>query len=347
MSKSINQSQSTCLPRLLLLALLSLAAFTTVSAQGVGTGRDLSNTGGNHTITGRVYFPTQPTDDVRIKIRLESNFAPTLTTSTNADGVFRFSGLTTGYYQLIVDAGDQYEAVREQINIDRGNTYSPRNVQVPIYLRPKGAPAANKAGAINATMLGDAPKSAVDLYTKASEAAGKGDPRKAVDLLNKALEIHPKFPLALSDLGVQYLKLAQPDKAAEALQAALKLTPDEVGPRLNYGIALLNLRKFDEAEKELREVIKRNDGLPTAHMYLGIVLMSKKQLDDAEQELLKAATSKSTEVASAHRYLGGIYWGKREYKKAADELETYLKLAPKAPDAEKTQAAIKELRSKQ
>jgi len=107
------------------------------------------------------------------------------------------------------------------------------------------------------------------------------------------------------------------------------------------------LKKVDEAEKELRQVIAHNDALPTAHMYLGIILINHKKLEDAEQEFLKAIGSGSTEVAQAHRYLGGIYWAKREYKKAADELETYLKLSPKAADAEKTQAAIKELRSKQ
>jgi hypothetical protein len=30
-------------------------------------------------------------------------------------------------------------------------------------------------------------------------------------------------------------------------------------------------------------------------------------------------------------YLAGIYWGRREYGRAADALEAYLKLAPQAP----------------
>jgi regulator of sirC expression with transglutaminase-like and TPR domain len=81
-------------------------------------------------------------------------------------------------------------------------------------------------------------------------------------------------------------------------------------------------------------------------MYLGIVL-SQNNLDEAEKELLVAINSKSSEVNMAHRYLGGVYWSKRDYKRAADELELYLQLVPKAPDAERTRAAIKELRSKQ
>jgi regulator of sirC expression with transglutaminase-like and TPR domain len=62
---------------------------------------------------------------------------------------------------------------------------------------------------------------------------------------------------------------------------------------------------------------------------------------------LKATSFPTEEVDQAHRYLGGIYWGKREYKKAADELELYFKLAPQAKDAEQIHATIKDLRNKQ
>jgi regulator of sirC expression with transglutaminase-like and TPR domain len=52
-------------------------------------------------------------------------------------------------------------------------------------------------------------------------------------------------------------------------------------------------------------------------------------------------------MGMGHYYLAGIYWGRREYSRAADALEAYLKLSPQAPDAERTRATIKELRSKQ
>ena len=39
-------------------------------------------------------------------------------------------------------------------------------------------------------------------------------------------------------------------------------------------------------------------------------------------------------------------WRKHDYKQAADELEKYVKLEPKAPDAKKVRYTIKELRNK-
>jgi TolA-binding protein len=327
-------------------AVLLTVSLTSALAQGVGAGRDLSNASGNHVLTGRIYFPTQPAGDIHIKVRLESTSAPSLSTSSNADGVFRFSGLNTGYYTVIVDAGEQYEVFREQINIERGNSYAPRTVQIPVYLRPKGSAAATAPGVTSAALAG-VPRPAVELYEKALQSSQKGDAKKAIEQLNKAIELHPQFALALNELGVQYLKLGQPDKAAEPLSSAVKIMPDEFSPRLNYGIALLNQKKFKESEEQLRLALKKNDKAPTAHMYLGIVLMSQQNLDDAEKELLLAVNSNSSEVSMAHRYLGGVYWGKRDYKRAADELELYLKLVPKAPDAERTRATIKELRGKQ
>lgn len=334
------------LARIFFAALLLLTPLAFARAQGVGAGRDIADTGGNNVITGRLYFPDKPVGDVRVKVRLESNSSPTITTTTNADGVFKFSGVNTGYYTVVVDAGDQYEIAREQVNIEKSLNYSSGSAQVPIYLRPKGSGPAAKPGAASAALAG-VPKAAVDLYQKGLEFAQKGDAKKAVEQLSKAVELHPQFALALNELGVQYLKLGQPDKAAEALQSAVKIMPDEFSPRLNYGIALLNQKKMDEAELQLREALKKNDNSPTAHMYLGISLMSQKKMDEAKSELERAVSTNSNEVAMAHRYLGGLYWGERDYKRAADELETYLKLVPKAADAEKTKAAIKDLRSKQ
>jgi tetratricopeptide (TPR) repeat protein len=147
-------------------------------------------------------------------------------------------------------------------------------------------------------------------------------------------------------MGVQYLKLSQLDQAIEALRSAVKLAPEAFSPRLNYGIALLNKKEFSKAEAELRQALKKNDSAPTTHLYLGITLVSLRNLDEAEKELQRAVSLGGKEMSLAHYYLGGVYWGRREYKRAADELETYLQLAPQAPDAERVRKTIQELRSK-
>jgi Tfp pilus assembly protein PilF len=306
-------------------------------AQGVGGTRGLpSSSDGIHTIQGRVYAPSGKPVSTSLRIRLDSPNTGSLMTTTDQDGAFSFPRLPAGDYRLTVEGGSEFENTMEYPSIYRESSPGGRIVKLAIFMRPKEN---DEFGSID--------RAAVEAYKKARDLDRAGDNKKAVEQLNKAISVFPRFGAALNLLGVQYLKLGQPDKAAETLDQAVKINPDQFMPRLNYGIALLNQKKFDLAEAQLREALARNDAAPTAHMYLGIALMSTQRLDEAEQELLKAIGSNANEVAVAHRYLGGIYWGKRDYKRAADELQTYLDLMPKAVDAERTRGAIKELRSKQ
>ncbi len=337
---------------LIALFILSPSAAVTALAQGGGVGstRGLPSGGGIHTIQGRVVFPDLSKAQ-RSRVKLESVNFSSQTAQTDVDGTFRFNGLEAGSYTVVIEGGDEYETVRESVAIDREASPGARTIQVSINLRPKGS-----AG--GASPLAGVPKDAADLYAKGMESVKKGDAKKAVEQLGGAVALYPNFPAALNELGVQYLKLGQPDKAADALQRAVKLSPTEFLPHLNYGIALLNRKDFTGAETELRQAIKINNDVPTAHMYLGIALLSvardekTKQYDmtkyaEAQKELEAAAASGKAEVAMAHKYLGGIYMGNRDYKRAADELELYLKLTPKAADADKLKELIKDLRSKQ
>jgi tetratricopeptide (TPR) repeat protein len=152
--------------------------------------------------------------------------------------------------------------------------------------------------------------------------------------------------LALNELGVQYLKLGHADKAIEALKTASKLSPDTFIPKLNFGIALLEAKQLPEAETQLRDALKLNQSAPTAHMYLGLTLLKLLNYQEAEKELLRAIDLGGNDLGLVHYYLGGLYWQKRDYRRAADELETYLRLTPNASDAERVRASIKDLRNR-
>jgi Tfp pilus assembly protein PilF len=333
-----------------LASLIVLFSLSSVRAQS-GGGVEQTGTGGRHTIQGRIYFPSGRRSDSRVKVKLENFNAGELSVLSDPNGSFVFRGLEPGSYTVVVDGGEDYESARELVYVESDGNNSRRGITLPpvarlytvqISLRLKDT--GPKAGVVNAVLAG-VPETARELYRKAVESADAGDSIKAVDQLKAALAAYPAFPLALNELGVQYLRLGQAEKAAEVLKSAVKLVPEDFQPRLNYGIALLNQRKFGEAEEQLRVAISKNNSAPTAHMYLGIALAIQRKLDEGKKELEIAVTSKSNEVVLSHRYLAGIYLEKHEYKPAADELESYLKLVPKAPDAEVLRRKIKELRS--
>jgi len=317
-----------------------------------GGGVDQTGTGGRHTIQGRIYFPSGRRSDVRVKVKLENFNAGDLTVLSDDNGSFVFRGLESGSYTVVVDAGSDYQIAREPVYVEtdganprRGLTLPPVSrlytVQINLQLKTE----ATSRPSVVHVALATVPAKAQEFYLKALEYVNAGDSTKAIEQLKQSLVVYPDFALALNELGVQYLKIGQPDKAVDVLKRAAMLTPEEFQPTLNYGIALLNLRRFSEAEEQLRACIKLNDRVPTAHMYLGIALAVQRKLDEGQAELELAIKSKSHEVDLAHRYLGGIFLERREYEKAADELATYLRLVPKAPDYQLLNRKVQELRN--
>ena len=323
-------------------------------AQGGGSGTDASGNGGRHSIRGRIFFPSGRRSDVGLKVRLVSTGFGDVTVISDTNGSFSFQSLRPGSYSVVIEGGDNYETVRENVFIDgpsslgRGSGIPsvPRPHTVQVYLRPK-APAEQLArpGVLNAALAG-VPKPAVELYNRALESARAGRDEKAVEQLRAAVEIHPGFGLALSKLGVLYMKMKQPDKALEPLRAALKLSPDDYPTLLTYGRALFDGRQFAEAEEQFSKAARKNSASPSARFYLGLIALKRQDLDAAEKSLREAVRLGGDEMAIAHKYLGGIYWGRQEYQRAADELETYLRLAPDAEDASRLRATVKELRAR-
>lgn len=335
------------------IATLVLFAAVVVAAQS-GGGIDTTGTGGRHSISGRLVFPSGQRADLRLKVKLESPGQGDLTVLSDINGNFTFRSLKSGNYTVVIEGDEFFETVRESVYIEPANLSRrtaigvipvSRPFTIQVYLRAKQPPPQARPGVLNAA-LANIPKNAVDLYEKALVSASRNELEKAIDLLKRAVALHPNFGLALNELGVLYLKRGELEKAAEALSRVLQLTPDAAEPSLNYGIVLLQQKKFVEAEAQLRDGVKKNESAFTAHLYLGITLIFVKKYEEAETELLKAITLGGPKASQAHYYLGGLYWQTRKFLQAADELEQYLKLEPKAANADRLRNTIKELRSK-
>jgi len=338
----------------LLLTLLFCMSIVGHAQGGGGAGVDSTGTGGRHSISGRIMFPSGQRADSRLKVRLESSGNGDLNVLADGNGTFMFRGLTAGSYTVVVEGGDYFETARETLYIEPTLTDPRSNVAigplsrpyvVQIYLRPKDEGATTKPGVLNAA-LANLPKAAVELYDKGVQAAARGETDVAIDNLKRAIALYPNFGPALNELGVQYLKKGELDKAADALQKVLELSPTAAEPCLNYGIVLLQQKKFPEAEKQLRDAVVKNPKTYSAHLYFGITLIYVKNYPDAETQLRKAVTLGGPKASQAHYYLGGLYWQTGKHKEAADELETFLKLEPKAANADKLRNTIRELRNK-
>jgi Flp pilus assembly protein TadD len=326
---------------------------TAVYAQGVGSSRGLPGGEGRHIIKGRVFTPSGKPAEAGLRVRLEGDSVGQKSAVTDIDGVFVFNGLPPGNYAVVMEAGPDFDPVREPATIHPTGTFggsgSSQTINVPISLRARGAAAA----------FAKLPKEARDGYTKGMEAASKGDYKKATDFLEKAVATHSDFPEALAELGMLYMKLENMEKAVQSYEALLKLTPKNAMAQLNLGIASFNMastllvqkkteeanEKLTKAETHFRESLKLNQG-PAAHYYLGLIFIKLRNLSEAQKEMEAAIANGGENLALAHKYLGGLYMSAQRNAEAADHLDKYLVLDPKAKDADKVRETIKNLRAK-
>lgn len=322
-----------------------------VNAQG--SGKSSTGTDGNHIIQGYVFFPSGRRAEGTIIVKLQSTQFGELQVVADSSGAFQFSSLSPGNYTVVVKAGDDYEVAREAVYIDTDLNLSRSGARVPattrrytvmLHLQLKQG-ASTKPAVVNAA-LAAVPEKARKLYEKGVEQARTIDAAKAAETLKEAVALYPNFPLALNELGVQYLRLRQVSKAVEVLTEAVKLDPGAFASRLNLGVALLESRQFNGAEEQLREALKRNANAATAHMYLGIALLRLAKHEEAEKELIVATQANAAQLSMANYYLGGLYWKKKDYPRAVEQLEKYLLLSPNAPDVERVRATVKDLRGR-
>jgi tetratricopeptide (TPR) repeat protein len=314
---------------------IAIISSTTVKGQSRrGVDMDANNVGngGSATITGRIYYPGGRPFDQRIAVRLQSLNGEQIAFS-NENGAFTFARLTAGTYSITLDAGKEYDTARETVEVrgPRRNSIGSGEI-VPVYINLKLKVAAvEKAGIVDANLAG-VPEAALKLYKEARALGQSGNRVKAIELLDKAIEKAPDFMMAYNEKGSQYLQLNQPQKAIEPLEAAVRLSPEAFMPRINYGIALLQSGRTISSILELRQALQNHDSSCLAHLYLGVAYLSLELNADAEWELQRAVKIGGDDSIVAHRYLGGLYARQGDKSRAADELETYIRLSPKAAE---------------
>jgi Tfp pilus assembly protein PilF len=318
------------------------------------SGTDSTGTGGKHVIQGRIYYPSGQRVDTRTLVRLEGTNTGGLSVMCDTNGYFSFSSLSPGPYFVVIDGGEYYESVRESVYIDQ-DLQGPPGVRIPSYTRPytvnidlrpkRTVVSASGNGVIDAT-LAAVPEAARTLYQQGMESARNNKHDVAIEKFLAAIAQFPEFPQALNALGYQYIVLNQADKAVRVLRSAVRLAPNVYSHHLNLGSALYKNNQPAEAEAEIKEALKISGGDWQAHLWLGLIQIKLRRFSEAEKELRRSLELGGNDLYLPHYYLGGIYWQAGDHKRAADELEQYLRLNPKAEDAERIRRSIAELRGR-
>lgn len=114
--------------------------------------------------------------------------------------------------------------------------------------------------------------------------------QKGKEVLQKAVQLNPRFAGAMLNLGVVNNELKDYRGAIEVLEKAVDSADDKDVKALIYneqGISYYGLNDFDRAGKSFRKAIEMNDRFAAAHYSLGEVEYKRGNKKEAEKQLQK------------------------------------------------------------
>jgi Flp pilus assembly protein TadD len=131
-----------------------------------------------------------------------------------------------------------------------------------------------------------APK-AVDLNRAGTEALAAGDLETAEARFALALEYHPRFVEALTNLGLVEMQRGNLAHARLQFERARRINPDLAQPHHALGVLAERERRPDIAAEHYRDALKVNPGFGASRANLARVLFAAGRFDEAREQFLR------------------------------------------------------------
>lgn len=155
----------------------------------------------------------------------------------------------------------------------------------------------------------------------------------AVKSFEKALELEPKNPIVLTELGKLLLVSGETDRAKEAFVKAVAIRPDYVDAQLQLALLEDQEGKVAEAQGRLESLVRLSPFSIEARFQLGRIYYNEKEYAQAEQQF-KAAIALFPNHSNSLYSLGLVYEQRGETKEAAEMFEKVLLLNPANQDVQ-------------
>lgn len=172
--------------------------------------------------------------------------------------------------------------------------------------------------------------------------------RKYDEALVSFKKVIDKFPSNVEgyyNLGLTYLRKGDRERAIEFLKKAVELKPSGIEPYLALGESYFSAGDSERAEDNFKIAVELQPENPKAYYSLGIVYY---KLDKTEEALLAfdKAIELNAELSYAYYQAGLSSIKIGDYKRAIKYFEDFLRLDPKAPEADQVKTMIEELKKR-
>jgi tetratricopeptide (TPR) repeat protein len=280
----------------------------------------------------------KPVGDAKITmLSVETNRK--METRSDAKGEWRQIGLPPGNYTITAEKNGLTQSFDVRLGIE--------TKEVNFSLQPGGGGgqmSADQAKKEAARVEGikTAFKEGADLTN-----AGKYD--EAIAKFNEVIAQVPKCLECYINLGAIHSRKEDWPKAEESYKKALELNAESVEAYNGLATIYNAQKKFKEAQAMSAEAAKRGGaaagggGSADALYNQGVIAWNANDFAKA-QEMFAAAVKADDKHAEAHFMLGQAYLNLGKLPEAAKEFETYMKIAPTGPNAEKAKSNFEMLK---
>lgn len=250
-----------------------------------------------------------------VELRKLDRLEPPQRVPVMQDGCFEIQQVEGGLYQVTV-TGPSREIVQEEIL-----QILPTGAPLQLRLRQPN-PARPPAAAVSARVLAHrVPSKAKKEFRQSRAAARRGDRRKEIEHLEKAMQADPEYIEAHNNLGVCYMQLEQYERAAAEFEKTVALEPESAKGQLNLGLALSMLQRYAQAESATRTAVGLDPGSPAAHYALGQILAAQGKNTPETLANLRQAVA---DFPEARLLMARVLARRGDSDEAAAELRQYL-----------------------
>jgi VWFA-related protein len=195
------------------------------------------------------------------------------------------------------------------------------------------------SGTVSALDLA-APSKAVDEYNKASGLLKGQHPQEAIEHLQKAVEIYPKFVSAHNYLGLAYLDSDDSARAQAEFETAIGLDAKFASPLANLGRLELSQENFVAAETHLAKAAALRPTDPTVLTVLAYAQDGNHEYREAIQTVDRVHAVPHPGMGNAHYVAAVAAIALNDLPRAQSELELFLQEDPSNPLAPAARANL-------
>jgi tetratricopeptide (TPR) repeat protein len=292
------------------------------------------------TISGRVVGPDgKPIEGARITLAPREGAGEKFETVSRAKGAFSQAKVPVGEYVITVTSGKMTQSYAIEV---KGN--------LEVDLKIESAEAFAKEDAARRSKI-------EGLFAEGARLSNEGKHDEALAKFQEVLKEIPKCAECYANIGAIYMMKTDYAAAEESYKQALAINPDLVDAYDGLASLYNAQKRYKEAQQMSAEAGKRGakaggGGNAGAFYNRAAIAWNAPDADpDEVHKILAQAIKADPNHAEAHFLMGNVLVKQgassgdmAKFGEAATAFETYLKLAPTGPNADKAKESFEQLK---